>query len=74
MKGALKAVLKVIAAFAPPEAKAIVSALVAIGALRHDNGDVVTPEELTALWADARAEFVTLQDEAAASMARMQGQ
>lgn len=73
MKGALKAVLKVVLMFAPPEARAIVEALVSIGALRHDSGEPVTKEELDALWDEARAEFVTLRSEAAASTARITG-
>lgn len=69
----LKAILGLVFALATPanltSAKAIVTALVALGSIRKDDGALVTVEELDALWDAAEANLRTLGDEARASQA-----
>ena len=74
---ALAAFVRVVLAVATPanlaSVRAVIGALAAIGALRKDDGAAVTEAELTALWAEARAEFATLGAEAEASTKRITG-
>ena len=69
----LKSLLALIAGLATPESLAAVKAVLAtLARMRHlqgDDGQDVTPEQLSALWDAARVEFQTLGDEARASQA-----
>ena len=71
----LKSLLSLVVGLATPQTvasvRAILAALAALGRLKHDDGQDVTPEQLSSLWASARAEFGRLGDEAAASNATL---
>lgn len=71
----LKSLISLVVGLATPQTiasvKAVLAALAALGRLKGDDGKDVSPEELSALWASARAEFGLLGDEAAASNAAL---
>lgn len=72
----LKAIIKIVLAAAPHASATVEAALLLLSAFKHlkaDDGTDVTPEQLAALWAEARAVAVTLGDEARSSNAAMLG-
>jgi len=74
--GAITAILKIAFALGTSQniasVRAVVEALVSIGALVKADGTPVTEAELTALWAEARAILVTLGNEALESQQRLE--
>ena len=74
--GAITAILKIAFALGTSQniasVRAVVEALVSIGALVKADGTPVTAAELSALWAEARAILVTLGNEALESQQRLE--
>lgn len=68
-----KSILSLVIGLASPQTiaavKAVLGTLAKFKQLKGDNGQDITPEQLAVLWDEARAEFKTLGDEAAASNA-----
>lgn len=71
----LAAIVKIVAVAARPDIVAAVKGILGVLSraklLVNDKGETVSPEQLSALWAEARTELQTLGDEAAASNAAL---
>lgn len=71
----LAAIVKIVAVAARPDIVAAVKGILGVLSraklLVNDKGETVSPEQLAALWAEARAELTTLGAEAEASNAAL---